>query len=249
MTSGYAVGTTFTNTVFAQASTEEQLTQNTGSTTFSIIPITTNVDVTKRVLTGGQYAGTQVRSGSIVGFEITATNTGITTADVTTLREVRPIQLTGFSASLPFTRNPSDGSYTFTINNLQPNETRTIIISGVVQSQSFSSIINTAEARDPANTLLDSASATLSPISDIQIIKTMTSPMPSLPSDQIVYRVDVTNIGSTTATGIVVTDDFPSSTLDIVSITPSEFGSLTTTIPSLAAGETRTYTITANLKP
>ena len=214
----------------------------------SVIPQGTDLEVTKSVddATPGE--------GGTVLYTVTVTNQGSITA---TGLEVTDLLPTGVTLALA---TPSAGSYTpgtgtWSVASLAAGASETLTLEATVDlGTAGQTITNTATLmgldqvdRDASN---DVASAPISPQGiDVEVTKAVDDPSPD-EGDTVIYTVTVTNHGSTSATGLEVTDLLPTGvTLGLA--TPST-GSYTAgtgvwAVGSLAAGASETLTLEATV--
>jgi len=165
--------------------------------------------------------------------------------------------LTGVTVNAPTADStnydPGTGVVTVQYNLLANGTTRSFTLTADVQEDATGTITNNASVSslgtdlDPANNSA-SASTTLTPDFDVQVTKSPDDPN-SIPEDTVVYTVDLTNTGPSTAPGVILTDVLPAG-LTLVSATLDgqagvEAGG-TVTFPSvdLSSGQVATATLT-----
>jgi len=100
------------------------------------------------------------------------------------------------------------------------------------------------------NTTIDAGLAAVAVTADLSLTKSVSDPTPRV-NDVVTYTVRVTNSGPAAATNVVVEDRLPSG-LAFVAFTGGTPGTvnaqtLTWTIPTLASGQTATFTFTARV--
>ncbi len=189
--------------------------------------------------------------GETVIFTITATNQGTDRATGLTILDQLPSGYNLISA------NPSAGSYVsatgiWTIGQLTSGSSATLTVTASVLSSGTytnSASVNTLDQIDP-DTTDDSTSAVVTPpIADLAVTKIVSNSNPNV-GDLITFTVTVQNNGSSTATGIELTDQVPSG-YTLVTPTPSvgtyDTNSGIWTLGSLANAASATLTMTATV--
>lgn len=171
-------------------------------------------------------------SGSSISYIITVTNTWTDIATWITLTDILPSQLT-------FIPNQS----TWTLANLNAGVSTSIVITWIINNYPITwfDIINTAITATPSreSTLTNNQTVLtthLSWLSDVVITKTLSPILWFRLGTPMVYTISYSNIWWRTATGVVITDIFPSTFLS----TPTT----TRTIWSLSPGQVGTIIVT-----
>ncbi|MCC6491944.1 MAG: DUF11 domain-containing protein [Pirellulales bacterium] len=148
----------------------------------------------------------------------------------------------------------SAGKITGSLGDMAVGEAVVITIVAEVQASATGVLRNEAEvsAANEDYTLnnRDDAESSVSPKIDLQIEK-IDSKDPVSPGEQFSYTVTVKNNGPSGATGVTVIDTLPASGVTYVSssITPAGIvgSDLAYSLGAMAAGETRTFTITVRV--
>ncbi|WP_404310145.1 beta strand repeat-containing protein [Neorhodopirellula lusitana] len=210
----------------------------------------------------------QVFAGGFVTYQITASNSGTSEARGVEVTDTLPAGLTyvtgSFDALASGVAAPavSGQDLTFTIPNLAPGESQIFTFEVAVASDEFDPILNTATitTTDPeSDATNNTGSVTIDPDPQIDLILDksvgQTTVVPG--SEQIVYTFvvshDVDSISD--AVNVDVTDLLPSGLSNAVisgtGITSSNFNSTTGAVlveyASIPVGETRTFTVTADV--
>lgn len=189
--------------------------------------------------------------GQSLTYTLTVTNSGLADAHSVIVTDALPNNVAFVTAT------PSQGSCT-NINgtvvcnlNTLPNSSNAVVTI-LVTPQVAGTITNTAAVTsatsDPNFTNNTAAAVTVvTPLADLANAKAA-SPNPVLTSQSLTYTLTVTNIGPSTATGVIVTDAVPAS-VTVVSATPSQGnctnigGVVTCDLGSLASNGIATVTI------
>lgn len=211
----------------------------------ALITVTASPDlqITKTVNNPTPYVGSNVT------FTITVTNNGPGNATGVSVTENIPSGYTLVSAT------PSTGTWsapTWTIGNLANGASVTLVIVATVRATgAYANTVSvTGNQPDPVpgnNT--DTETPTPVPVSDLQIVKTVNNPTPTVGTN-VTFTLTATNNGPSNATGVVVTDSIPSG-YTLVSATPSTgaWNAPTWTIGNLANGASATLIIVATVNP
>ncbi len=251
-------GTTITNV--AELTNVDQADSNTTNNQDSadIIVGAVDIEVQKTV------DNTTPDSGDDITYTITVTNNG--PSDATGVQIDEDLPLDGVSLTY-VSDTPSKGTFTvgtpgtWDIGDLANGETVTLQLTVTIEIPS-GSISNTASLASVDQTDSDStnnsdtASFTLGGI-DLAVQKTVSNPTPEM-GDNVVYTIVARNIGSNTATGVVVSDILPagvtyvsddSATVNDSTSTPTSFDDTTGdwTIGQMDAGESLTLHITVTV--
>lgn len=170
-----------------------------------------------------------VELGEEVPFRITVTNTGTATARNVVVTDTLPEGIT------------SSSDLSFTVGDLAPGQSRELTVVGKVEKGG--SLVNIASATfDGGQPVQVQAPLT---VVESRLGISKTGGEQSYIFKEVPYQIVVTNQGNTTISNVVVTDEIPSGT-EVVSSTPegrTSRGRLTWEIPSLAAGQSESYSV------
>jgi uncharacterized repeat protein (TIGR01451 family) len=189
--------------------------------------------------------------GSNVTFTIQVINTGPSAATGVAVTDLLPIGLAFVSAT------PSLGSYIsgtgmWSVGNLASGGSATLqVVATVTQPGTItnSASISGSSPPDP-NTINNSASASVGgQQADLAVVKSVNNATPNVGTN-VTFTIQVTNNGTSTATGVAVTDTLPAGLIFVLA-TPSQ-GSYTSgtgvwTIGSLANGASVTLQMVATV--
>jgi uncharacterized repeat protein (TIGR01451 family) len=243
-------GGSFTNTASATSSTGDPvLSNNDGSGTSSAVSTTVTPQADIAVIKTG--ASTVLAGGNLT-YTITVTNLGPSTANNVVVSDALPLSVAFVSASGGGTNN--SGLVTWpAISSLLNGGTTSFTIT--VKAPASGSFTNTASASsstpDPAPSNNDgtgassAVSTTVTPQADIAVIKT--GPSTVLAGGNLTYTITVTNLGPSTGSNIVVSDNLPSPVNFISASGGGANASGIVTWPvfgSLANGGTTNFTVT-----
>jgi uncharacterized repeat protein (TIGR01451 family) len=194
-----------------------------------------------------------VLAGQPLTYSVKVTNSGPNNATGVVLADALPNNTTFVSATLSqgsfFT---SGNSFTALLGNLAAGASATVVITATPSALAVGSITNTVIASalqgDPvlANNNV-SISNTVNPAADL-IVTIASNPNPVLIGQSLTYTVNVTNLGPSTATGIVLSDLLPNSVAFVSAVasqgSTSRVGTqVSANLGSLASGATATVTI------
>ncbi|TWU31589.1 beta strand repeat-containing protein [Novipirellula artificiosorum] len=145
---------------------------------------------------------------------------------------------------------------TVTLGSVTIGQTRTFtILTSTVDEAATATLTNTASLPDPADGVISASVDTpLAPDFDVVVAKTVDNATPA-PNGTVVYSVNLTNEGPSTATGVILSDDIPAG-LTFVSGTLNGLNATsdgtTVTFPTItldastAATATLTFTVGAS---
>ena len=213
--------------------------------------IVTNIVLQADLALSKSSSPNPVPVGQPLTYTITVTNAGFADAQSVTVTDMLPAGVTFVSATpSQGTCTNLNGTVSCNLNTL-PNSSNAVV-SILVTPQVVGTITNTAVATsatsDPNSTNnIGEAVTVVSPLADLTIAKTG-SPDPVLTSQSLTYTLTITNLGPSTATGVIVTDAVPASVL-VVSATPSQGnctnlgGIVTCDLGSLVSNAVATVTI------
>jgi uncharacterized repeat protein (TIGR01451 family)/fimbrial isopeptide formation D2 family protein len=266
LTSSLAAGTTVGNTATVTSGTAD--------------PNPSNNSATARVTVGSPVADVrltktaprQAAAGGAISYAITATNYGPSDATGVTVTDTLPAAVTASSATTNRgTCTISGQTVTCTVATLPASgdpsspagASTQIRITGTVAGSASGSVFNTASVSatgtDPDTSNNSALRATIvAPRTDITVRKTANrSSIPAGPGT-VVYTIEVTNLGPSTATGVQLRDLVPSAFDDtVVSTSPDHTCTEPAPVPddpahdefrcdfvAVPAGVTRTLTVT-----
>jgi uncharacterized repeat protein (TIGR01451 family) len=161
-----------------------------------------------------------VQAGDLVNFTITVENTGATVAKAVRLTDTLPAGLTGAKLDETF--------------DLNAGETKTFKLPATVGKNAQGTITNTAQVVWNGKTLSAPASVRVLEPAVLKLTKTVDKEIVEV-GDDLKYTITVENTGSSSATGVRLTDVLPAGLL----------GTNLDETFDLAAGETKTFTLTA----
>jgi uncharacterized repeat protein (TIGR01451 family) len=164
---------------------------------------------------------TSVKLGETFTYTIQVTNNGSVTAQGVTITEILAEPVTFVSASL----TPSqqiDNSFTFDIGDLLSGESLTLEVTAIAPTLLTGTIISntsvSSETNDPNltnNVALLATEVTATALPDLVVTRTDSSGEVNI-NTPYSYTLTVTNNGSATATGVILTEQLPS-TVDVIS--------------------------------
>ncbi len=195
--------------------------------------------------------------GGSLAFEIVVTNNGPSTAENVSVSDPLPGTLSfvsGQATDVTILNNGQTVDAGF--GDLLPGQSRSLIIASTIAVDAVGTIINTAtvSTTTPETDLTNnsaSAQTTLDPRVDLRITKT-DSVDPVVPGQQLTYTLEVTNVGPSDASGVIVSDTLPagvtfvsgSSTLGNVT---AAGGVATASIGDLGVNESATITLVVDV--
>ncbi len=213
-----------------------------------VTPLTPISDLAVQV----QGSSASVAEGQNVTYTITLTNQGPSTATNVALTDAIPAGTTLVSATVNRGTVSSSGGVVTALIDSVPSNAAPVILTVVVgtTAASLPSITDTASVAsdnyDP-NLANNSASATTA-VTNLALVLS-SSPNPVKVGDQLTYTVQLTNTGSTTATGLSLVDPLPQG-VTFVSASDNQGGTstysggvLTDSLASLAPGAVLIWTI------
>jgi len=235
---------------------------NTGTATNTLGP-SADLSVTKT------NNATSVTPGMPTTYTIVVSNAGPSSVTGALVTDILPSALTMVSWTCTASAGSSCSSPSGNVNinntavNLAVGGTATFALTVTVSSAAIGSVSNTVTVAAPANTLdpnpaNNSATDTdtLTPVADLAINKTRTSPSPATAGNQVSYAIVATNNGPSAIANATVTDTL-SAQLTNATWTctasagsacgaPNGTGNINATV-SLAVGGTATFALTATL--
>lgn len=234
-----------TATVAAPTGVTDSVSNNNSSTDSTVVNPKADLSIVK---TDGR---TTINPGSAITYTITVTNNGPSSLSSLTVTDTVPSSI----QNPVFT--PSSGTYNSTTGvwagvTLNSGQSITLTLSGTVSSTATGTITNTATVATPTGvgdpTLANNSSTdttSIAPAADLSITKT--APNAVVVGSNVTYTLTVTNNGSSTATGVVVTDQLPQG-VTYVSATPllncsQANGTVTCNLGSLVSGASSTISI------
>jgi uncharacterized repeat protein (TIGR01451 family) len=194
------------------------------------------------------------QEGDTVDFEIVVTNGGPGVVAGAVVTDSLPAELIFASATPAGAFDQATSMWSWTLGSLATAGADTIAVRATVGTgTSGSSPVNTSWVAVPAgvtdpDTTNDRSTATIAVTNsaatvDVAVLKSVDDPQPP-EGGRVVFTVRVVNSGADTATDIVVVDTIPAAFTNpghVVSVGSLDGDSLWT-IPSLAAGDTATWT-------
>jgi uncharacterized repeat protein (TIGR01451 family) len=184
-------------------------------------------------------------------YQLVVTNNGPDTARNVRVADALPAGLTYVSASPEC--SAVDATVACTVPSIDAGETRTFTVTANVSASAIGTLTNTAtvgsDTTDPDPD--DNTSTITVPIedrADLSIVKSAT-PTTATPGKNQTYELVVKNDGPNTAQNVRVADALPTG-LTFVSASPEcslAGATVACTVPSLASGETRTFTVTTKV--
>ncbi|QDU57686.1 SdrD B-like domain-containing protein [Aeoliella mucimassa] len=190
-----------------------------------------------------------VSPGSTLTYTAVVTNNGPSNAYSLAFTDTLPADVTftsGSSDSGTGTVSHSSGTVTADLGDLAPGASATVTIIVAVDNDATGTLTNTASvaAANESNTSnnSDTAATSVEELIDLQVTKVDDDADADVaPGDTVVYTIDVTNNGPSTATNVVLTDTLPDDvTFNAGSSTPSPDtnvgGVLTYNLGTLASG-------------
>ncbi|NOY42214.1 MAG: DUF11 domain-containing protein [Planctomycetes bacterium] len=200
---------------------------------------------------------TTVAPAEEINYTVKVDNTGPSEAANTTFEDVLPAGVSYVSASATFNGvafdanlQQSSGVVTADFGTLKSGDVVIVTIVAKVNDDATGTLVNTATVIAPKEIDLsnntDTVSNPITPRIDLAITKT-DSRDPVEPGSTFSYTLDIVNNGPSNATGVIVTDNLPSTGITYVgaSITPDSVvgDQLTFSLGDLANGESASLTI------
>ncbi|MDB9421097.1 Ig-like domain-containing protein [Microcystis aeruginosa CS-563/04] len=162
-----------------------------------------------------------VELGETFTYTIQVTNNGSVTAQGVTITEILQEPVTFVSASLTPSQQ-SDNAFTFDIGDLPSGESQIIEVMAIAPTLLTGTIISntsvSSETNDPDltnNVALLATEVTATALPDLVVTRTDSSGEVNI-NTPYNYTLTVTNNGSATATGVILTEQLPS-TVDVIS--------------------------------
>jgi uncharacterized repeat protein (TIGR01451 family) len=193
-----------------------------------------------------------VASGATLSYQILVNNTGDDTAFNVTVIEIYPVNVT-FNGSSPA---PTSGNNTFSLGNLEPNQSTTINITVNVSGAMTSGILNNTVFANASNffgtnqTVNDTEDTTVIPaglnVSNITLTK-LDSPDPVIKGQQLNYSILVNSTGNGTAFNVTIIEGYPSGVVFHNSSPAPTGGNGTFALGDLANGTEFVINITVNV--
>jgi uncharacterized repeat protein (TIGR01451 family) len=193
-------------------------------------------------------------------YTINYSNTGSVSATNTSLVNTLPSGFTGCEYSLnnsTWANCSTSSAHTFSLGSVTAGSSGTVYVRGVVPAgttggETFTNTVSltsdqTSAVTDTAVTSVESPGSSLGASLAMALTSNITS---AEPGDSVIYTLKITNIGDTSATGVVVTNVLPlASYFTYSSCTGCNYaaGTLTWNTGTLAAGATQTYTYTMSV--
>jgi uncharacterized repeat protein (TIGR01451 family) len=195
-----------------------------------------------------------VNPGETFSYTITATNNGPSNATGVEVADLLPPHVTFVSAT-PVQSRIMDGKVIFDVGNMAAGATRTFTVTVRVNEDFFGTLLNEVwiegnETETRTDNNHDEEPTVIpEPIIDLEVTK-VDSRDPVNPGETFSYTITARNHGPFKATGVEVSDLLPAN-VTFVSATPVESritdGKLIFDIGEMAAGATRTFTVTVRV--
>ncbi len=248
VTATFAIAPTYSqpdpilNNATATAATLDPVSSNnTGGWASALLPALANLSVTKTRTPAGA-----VTPGELVTYTVTVTNTGPSAgAANVVLSDSLPPELAFVSLAAPpgwncLTPDPEVSGTISCTRSLVPLGSFVFSIVVRVTSAAAGTVGNSVtieSTTDDAATSDDTTAEVLAVNVSADLRVTKTGPAQLGGVSQIVYQIDVTNLGPSDAQGVVITDPTPPG-LTLVSVSTPCAGGFPCAIGTLAAGET-----------
>jgi uncharacterized repeat protein (TIGR01451 family) len=150
-----------------------------------------------------------VYAGTNFNYTITVTNSGFATASNVVVSDVLPTNVLFVSASGNGTTN--SGAASWNLGNLAASGTSNLTLTVTAPPSGNITNIATVAAStvdsNPGNNTSLQVATTVTPVADLTIGKT--APASVVATSNFVYTISITNLGPSTASGVVVTDTLP----------------------------------------
>lgn len=240
---------------------DPDVTDNTARTDDVKLP-EADLSVAKRVL-----SDEPLLAGTLVSWEVTSTNAGPSTAVSPVLTDAVPTPFIEIAAR-PTTAGWSCAvvgqDVSCTAPNLAPGATARVVVSALLpaDAEPGSSVTNTAQVSSAtldadADDNTASVTSTVEASAELTISKSLATPNPVSPGEDVSWNVSVTNLGPAVATGVTSTDEVPAEVTGVaVSTTSPAWSScsvagqlVTCDGATLAPGASLTYVISGTLDP
>ena len=241
------VAGTFTNNVSVTGTeTDSNLANNTDSEPTTVVPVA-DLQVTKADTPDPIALGT-----GNVSYTLTVTNNGPSPATGVTAVDTLPASFT-YVSSTPSQGTCGHAAGVVTCNlgglGIGSSATITVVVTPTVAGTFDNTVVVDGNEDDsnPANNT-DVEPTTVTPVADLQIVKTDNPDPIVLGAGNLSYLLTITNNGPSPATGVTVVDTLPGS-VTYVSATPSQgtcgqaAGIITCDLGGLAVGASATITI------
>ena len=218
----------------------------------AVTTLTPQFDVTIDKSVNGSNFG----PNASVTYTVTLLNEGPSTATNVVLQDDIPAGLTFSSGTLNGQIATQTGStVTFPAITLGANQDATATLVFIVDADEAGEIVNTASVTADAGEVdltnnMDTATITAMPIADVTVNKNVNRAS-ALPGSNLVYTIDVSNIGQSTAANVQVVDTLPPGVTFVSGVGPNNEpltasgGVVTVNAGSLAVDGSFTFTITA----
>lgn len=192
-------------------------------------------------------APTNVFAGTNFIYTITVTNVGPGFASNVVASDVLPTNVVFVSASSGGTTNAGVVSWTlgtFAINRTT-NLTITVTAPASGTITNIATVTSTTTDPTPTNNTSPPVTTTVMPLADVAIGKSGSATVLAL--SNLTYTVSVTNLGPSTASGVVVTDGLPAGVIFVLASGGgvNNAGVVSWSLGSLTAGQTSNLTLTA----
>ncbi|MDQ6525010.1 hypothetical protein RB608_15430 [Nocardioides sp. LHD-245] len=242
---GAAVQGTLVNTAAAVSRDESDTSDNADQIT---IPVTVAADLQL----AQSVAAPSVVAGRSTAWTLTVTNAGPAPATDVIVTDVLPAELTEASADDPRC-DLADGVLTCTVGDLAVGESFRVTISGTVAPTARAVVVNAASV---ASSVLDvrpgdnavQARVAVTAVAPVTVTKVAADDRIAA-GDTTTYTIAVTNMGPSTATGVVVVEDLPAGAAVLkASSATYDRGTARWTVGALPPGGTEVLTLKVRLE-
>ena len=241
---------TIRNTAIVGSTTRDPDMENNTSTTNTGVEALADVEIEKSA------SHAIVNHGDTLTYTLLVTNHGPSTAENVVVNDVLPAGLINPTFTVD-TVSHGEWTGTHTIGSLLDEDTRTIVITGVIAADAPEGLLSntaTVTSTTPDYNLdnnTSTAETTVEAEADISVNKQASHDVVN-PGDTLTYTLIVTNHGPSTAVAVTVTDPLPAGLLNptfSVDGTPSGPWNGTHTIGNMLTGEIIEITITGTVDP
>ena len=254
---------TFTNTAQVTTTTPGDDPGNNEDTVTTTVTPNADVSITKSVTSADGYS-----AGDQVTWTLIVVNHGPSPAENVNVTDT--LDNPGIAHVDNVTLSPQQGSCTTGVScdlgTLAPNQVVTITVTGTLSAdlpagvvvENHAHVSTTTDGDDPSNNDAEAQFTTQTPVADLQLTKTVTTPAtpPVHPGEPIAWQLTATNNGPADAPGTTVTDTVPAGVTGVTA-TASDGGTCTVTgqqvtctwPDAVPVGADRTVTISGTVDP
>ena len=246
---GALTGTILTNNAAVQSNTPDPTLGNNQAQAAVIVAAAADLRLEKTASAGPYVAGGNVT------FTLVASNFGPSAVANAQVTDVLPAGMTYVSDDAGCVQAPP-GTLTCSLGNIASGGSRTFHIVAKINadiapgaSLNNTAVVSAAGVSDPvpAN---NTSSATVVAVTSADLRITKSAPPSVVPGGSLVYTINVLNAGPSNALNVVVVDTLPAGVTyvsDTGGCVQAPVGTLTCTLGDIAAGATRTFTITVTV--